>query len=90
MRFRYVIERTADEGGEPRFVVSEATPSDPSYSVGSGSYGYEEAKRLAEQGARSFDPEIELVWKDPPVAWGPDAAAVSQYVDDGVEENRDP
>lgn len=91
MRFRYLIERTTDDEltGDPRYVVSEATASDPSYRVGTGSLTLDEAKALAQQSAASFDPEAVLVWKPAPVAWQPDAVAVSQYVDDGVEERKD-
>ena len=92
MKFRYVIERVADDevSGEPRYTLSEATPSDPSYRMGS-SWGQpaDEIKALAQQSAASFDPDLVLVWKDPPAAWGSDVLAVSQYLDDGVEENRD-
>lgn len=91
MKFRYVIERVTDDPftGEPRYVLSEATPSDPSYRLGGGDGDSEErVKELAQQGASSFDSDVVLVWKDPPAAWGSDdVLAVSQYVDDGVEEN---
>lgn len=91
MKFRYVIERTTGDPltGQPRYVLSEATPSDPNYRLGYGSYSEEEVKDLAQRSVYSFDVEAVLVWKDPPADWGDDVLAVSQYLDDGVEENRD-
>ena len=51
----------------------------------------EDAKAQAEEWHLhdgSEDPEDNpLKWKDPPQAWQPDAVAVTQYFDDGVEEN---
>jgi hypothetical protein len=92
MKFRYVIERSIDVvTGDEGYALSEATPNDPSYRVGYGTYTEEQAKAQAEQAAASFMDvkETPLVWKDPPQAWGPDVLCVSQYLDDGVEENRD-
>ena len=80
MKLRYVIEND----GDGTYSLSEATPSDPSYSFGASFDSVDEAKRIAEQSA----PEP-LTWKPGPEAWGTDVICVSQYFDDGVEPNRD-
>lgn len=88
MKFRYVIERGGVEDFTERemFCLSEATPDDPQFRVGSPSYySVEDAKAAAEA-----TPYVEsLTWKPPPSEWLPDVVCVSQYIDDGVEENRD-
>mgnify|MGYP001486894413 CR=1 FL=1 len=47
-----------------------------------------EAKRLADQAA-SLCGVDEIIWRLPPIAWQPDAILISQWMDDGIEENRD-
>lgn len=104
-KFRYLIERgpsqqTVALDGE-EWVLREAdiylaviTPEDE---TGKGStdphLSVEDAQAEAERLHRSDgseDPaDHPLVWKDPPEAWKPDALFVSQYLDDGVEPNRD-
>ena len=47
-----------------------------------------EAKRLAAQSALHCGVD-KIDWKEPPTAWQPDAILISQWMDDGIEENRD-
>ena len=99
MKFRYLIERgptelAAEDGKlvEADLYVSEATPTDPSYRFGRTAYASVEAAQAAAEEAARFagDPDFGgLKWKPAPASWGPDCLFVSQYLDDGVDENRD-
>jgi hypothetical protein len=97
VKFRYLIERGAEEMtfvdgklATADLYLSEATPSDPSYRYGTRAYATVEAvQAAAQEAARYADAEVELKWKPAPASWGEDALFVSQYLDDGVEENRD-
>jgi hypothetical protein len=103
MKFRYLIERgvpqkeIVGEGADMEVVdadlfVTVITPDDDTGQPSSTAFvGVDAAKAHAEDLHRSDgseDPEDHpLKWKDPPQAWQPDAIAVSQYFDDGVEPN---
>ena len=87
MKYRYVIEPYSEDGVDG-YILSEATPSDPNYRVGSGwPQPLEEVKALAQSSVASFDQETILRWKPAPEGWNAKDTWVSQYVDDGVEEN---
>lgn len=104
-RFRYLIERGVPEetivevDGDFKVATADVfvtviTPDDDTgKSLGRAFQTVDDAKAEAEklhQSDGSDDPEDHpLRWKDPPAAWQPDALAVSQYLDDGVEDNRD-
>jgi hypothetical protein len=85
------------EGGKLEVVTADlfvtvVTPDDDTGSSGGKAYRtLEEAQAQAEADHKydgSEDPEDHpIVWKDPPQAWQPDALAVSQYFDDGIEPN---
>lgn len=88
-RYRYLIER----GGGDEVGLTTLEAGDDSGRGYSEVYGateaekVEKAKALAAQDPAS--PEGGLRWSDPPKAWQPDAIAISGWLDDGVEENRD-
>jgi hypothetical protein len=87
MRYRYLIELADDNSLGPSVYLTTITKNDDSGQATRVHGGVEGAKELA-----SHDPNLEgdpIVWKNPPVAWQPDALMISQWLDDGVEENRD-
>jgi hypothetical protein len=79
---------------EADLYITTITPGDDTgTSFGTAFTTVEAAQARAEElhqhdGSEDAD-TTPLRWKDPPQAWQPDALCVSQYLDDGVEENRD-
>lgn len=106
MKFRYLIERgtpddvIVDNDGTMSIATADIyvtviTPDDDTgRSTGDPCRTVDDAKAYADrlhQSDGSDDPDdTPLKWRDPPAAWQPDAIAVSQYLDDGVDDNRDP
>lgn len=97
-KFRYLIERgmpekvfDGNELVEADLFITTITPDDDTGRSGGQAFRtLDAAKAEAEQLHRSDGSEdVPLKWKDPPQAWQPDALAVSQYLDDGIEDNRD-
>jgi hypothetical protein len=77
--YRYLIE-TADDS----VYLTTVTKTD-SDGTGCKVASVEAAKEMAAR-----DPALNgepVRWKDPPQAWQPYAVAISQWLDDGVEEN---
>lgn len=97
MKYRYLIEHgvpdlTVVDGElvELTLCLTVITPDDD---TGKTNYerfvDVEAAQARAVEYERNLNPEVTLKWKPAPEAWQPDALLVSQYLDDGVEPNRD-
>lgn len=88
-RYRYLIER----GGGTEIGLTTLAAGDDNGSGYSEVYGETEEEKIQKAKALAAqDPaasEDGLRWSDPPKAWQPDAIAISGWLDDGVEENRD-
>jgi hypothetical protein len=98
-KFRYLIEHGRPEKlvtdeleiVEADLYITTITLEDDSGSSGLGPYFDLDAAKVEVETwvKQQHGDEIAVKWKDPPQAWQPDAVAVTQYFDDGVEENRD-
>lgn len=79
-RYRYLIEKASDG------IYLTTITADDTSGTASHVADLDAAKELA-----NLDPNLDgatVRWKDAPEAWQPDAVAVSQWLDDGVEDNR--
>lgn len=87
MKYRYLIECDV-QYGEDGYTTTRLEPGDDD---GRSSGFYTTVQEAKDSVALHFAQEgqDEPVWKDPPAAWLPHAMTVTQYVDDGVEPNRD-
>lgn len=83
-KFRFLIEQSAEsQRWKGVFTISQITPDDDTGMT----IGYADTVDAAKQSVATDFPGLR--WKTAPEAWQPDAVAVSDYLDDGVEEHRD-
>ena len=85
MKYRYLIERSGDELFP--YHVTTVNPEGEAQGSGRDFLTIDECKSYAQDTAQSGDEEdwgkrVELIWKDAPQAWQPDAILVSQYLED--------
>lgn len=85
-KFRFLIERSSEtDKWRGALTISQITPEDDSGSV----VGYADTLESAQAQVEADYPDETISWKPAPKAWQPDALSVSNYLDDGVEENCD-
>ena len=78
-RYRHLIERAGSD-----IYLTTITAAEPG-GIGSGRYDSVDAAKAS--AAKDPDAPDGLRWRDPPEEWKPDAICISQWLDDGIEEN---